>query len=69
MCSDLFCLIHFSVQAVVLQGQLLDVQEDGGAEAEGVDQGVRETGEEDQGAQVPRTVEEEGRGQTEECAH
>ena len=57
------------MQTVVLQGQLLDVQEDGGAEAEGVDQGVRETGEENQGAQVSRTVEEEGRGQTEECAH
>ena len=53
------------MQALVLQGQLLDVQEDGRPEAAGADQGLREPGEEDQGPEVARPVEEEGRGQNE----
>jgi hypothetical protein len=46
---------------LVLQGQLLDVQEDGGSEAAGAAEGLREAGEEVEGAEVAGTVEEEGR--------
>ena len=51
------------MQALVLQGQLLHVQEDGGAEAARAAEGLREAGEEAEGAQVSGSVEEEGRRQ------
>ena len=55
------------MQALVLQGQLLHVQEDGGAEAARVAKGLREAGEEVEGAQVTGTVKEEGRRKGQGC--
>lgn len=47
-------------EALLLQGQLLDVQEDVGAEAPRTAEGVREAGEEDPRPQVARPVEKAG---------
>ena len=59
----------FSVQALVLQGQLLHVQEDGCAKAPRADEGVRKAGEEAEGAESCWPVEEEGGGEAEGGAH
>lgn len=48
-------------EAVLLQGQLLDVQEDVRPEAQGDDQRIREAREEVEGNEGARTVEEAGR--------
>ena len=57
------------VQAVVLQGQLLQVQEHGDPEAARADKGVREAGEAAARAQGLWAVQEEGRVQTEGGPH
>ena len=48
------------VQALVLQGQLLHVQEDGGPETERVVEGVREAGEADQRSQSRWKIKSQG---------
>ena len=61
---------HFStVQALVLQGELLQVQGNGGPEAARADKGVRKAGEAAARAQGLRAVQEEGRVQAEGSTH
>ena len=52
------------MQALVLQGQLLDVQEDGRSETSRAGQGLRGPRETNQGDEVSGPVQEKGGGQT-----